>query len=1151
MSKIKLFALIGAVFLTATVQIVFGQEARATLGGRINDILGAGVPSAEVLVVSDDTGVTQRTITNGQGNWLVEFLLPGHYHFSVAAPGFKTVERQGVALQTSDNKTIDVQLQVGDSKQSVEVVSEVPLIDTTSATSGTVIGQEQITELPSVSRVPTTLAILSPGVVQQDQNNNPLHGWSYYGASQFSAGGGLNNIYSNSYLLDGFPNVKSGGYVAFIPQPDLLREFRVQTAAYDASIGRQAGAAFNMQSKSGNKDYHGDLYEFDQNNFLNAKQFNQNLTNEIMPPIHLNIYGFTFGGPVRIPKLYNGRQKSFFFIAWEGLRNSNPNGGISSVPTELERKGDFSKSFTSVVQGGQRVYYRYAIYDPIMVDAKGNRTPFDNAIVPIGRLSPIALTILKYVPLPNTEGDGTSSTSNNYIEPSIRQDKMAAFSARSDHQWNDNQRSFLVLRWNSNHETQGNKFLNQATGTTSVRTPKMAGLDHVWIASPNKIVDLRFSVNRYEEETYNTGVGFDPTKLGFSKDVASKFLFPQFPQIIGVASNFGVDTNTYTMNTYYTGSASLVHMHSNHTFRYGGEYWVLQQSNASYGAQPQLDFSNVVWTRQNNIVSGGTGDGNAMSQFLLGLPSGGLAAYNASMIWSQRFTALYFQDDWRVTGKLTLNLGLRWDYERPVTERRNIMTSNFDPAAVNPISPSAQAAYAQIAANNPNNAALQQLLGIVPAGSFQVLGVQRFAGVGGQSQYATQPDYHEFQPRFGFAYQIRPNTVIRGGIGRFAMATWEAGGQNGFSVSTSLNASTDNFITPAATLANPFSDGLARPTGASLGPLTNLGNGVSWTDQDPGRPYSWQYSLALQHQITSWLFEIGYAHNKTNDLWVAKNQNLPAFSVWQKMNQAQFDANGRPQDTLLYNAPVPNPFQNLAGVSPASNVYKNSTVNAGQLARPVTILGDITESNLPIGKNRWDAMVAKAEHRFSEGFTVINAFNWSKMLGDTTFLGPQNLGILEHRLSDLDRPLHLSIAPVWELPFGRGRAIGKSLSKVADMFVGGWEIAAQYTVQSGAPVFFASNTATTGFFFTGRDFSISRDQRTFRAMVRHITVLSVPAEEYRHFDVSGVDRRAEPARCELQAGDERQHQEWRVSRFCERCPYDPDGMGRRPSQPRE
>lgn len=1081
MSEIRSFVFVAAACLAAAANSGWSQEVRAAIGGRVTDPQGAVVPNAKVEVVSDDTGVIQHAATNEQGNWLVRFLLPGSYHLTVSSAGFKVTDLKGITLQTADNKTVDVELKIGPTAESVEVTAAAPLIDTDTASSGTVVNQRELSEIPSVSRVPTLLAVLSPGVVQQDQNNNPLHGWSYYGASQLTADGGRNNIYSNYYTLDGFPNVKSGGYVAFVPSMDLVSEFRVQINAYDASIGRQAGATINMTSKSGAKDYHGSAYEFNQNNFLNARQFNLNLTNAVNPPIRLNQWGFTLGGPAWIPKLYNGKRKTFFFIEYEGLRNKNPQGGFASLPNQAERNGDFSQAFTSQVTNGQRQIIPYTIYDPQSINpTTGNRTPFPNNTIPTGRISPIALSILKYVPMPNTSSDGTSTDSNDYVSPAFRQDKMAVFSARGDQQWSDAHRSYVVVRWDTNHELQGNSFQSAATGTYSIRTPKNVGVDHVWTISPNKVLDVKFSVSRYEELTTDNGVGFDPTTLGFSPGVASQFLTKEFPAIGGFAGGFGTNTNTYTMNTYYTLTAGLTHVHGNHTLRYGAEYWVLQQSNANYGPQPQIDFSSVVWTRQNNLTGSGVpGNGNMTSQFLLGLPSGGSTPFNASMMWSQRFTALYFQDDWRATRRLTLNFGFRWDYERPVTERHNIMTSAFNATAVNPVSASAQAAYAQIAATNASNTAVQQLLKYVPVSSFQVLGQQSFAGVNGQSTYATQPDYHEVQPRVGFAYQLGSNTVIRGGVGRFAQATWEAGGQNGFSISTSLNASNDNYITSAATLANPYPGGLTLPTGSSLGALTNLGNGVNWVNQSPNRPYSWIYSLTLQHQIKSWLFEVGYTHNKTYDLWISQNLNMPAFSAWQQLNQVQFDANGKPQATLWYNTPVPNPFQNLAGVSSASTISKNSTVTIGQLARPITILGDTSKSDLPNGTNQFDAMLAKVEHRFGHGLTVINSFTWSKLLEDMTFLGPQNLGVLEHRLGGEDRPFHLSIAPVWDVPIGRGRALGHNMSKALDFAAGGWELAGQYTIQSGTPVYFTANTTNGNFFFSGKDFSIARNQRTF------------------------------------------------------------------------
>ncbi|MBO0858208.1 MAG: carboxypeptidase regulatory-like domain-containing protein, partial [Chloracidobacterium sp.] len=276
------------------------QESRATLEGRVTDQQGAIIPRATVEVTSEQTGVKQRTTANDQGAWTLNFLNPGAFTITISAPNFKTFERRGVTLQVADRKQIDTMLELGEVSDHVVVTAETPLIDTNSATSGTVITSQEISEMPSMSRVATLLATLSPGVVAQDLNNNIVRMFSYIGASQFEADGGR-DIRSNNFQLDGLPNVKSGGYISFIPPSDSLQEFRVQTNAYDASIGRQAGSTINMTTKSGAKDYHGSLFWFNQNNFLNAALFQTNLTGAAKPPVHFNEYGGTFGGPVRIP----------------------------------------------------------------------------------------------------------------------------------------------------------------------------------------------------------------------------------------------------------------------------------------------------------------------------------------------------------------------------------------------------------------------------------------------------------------------------------------------------------------------------------------------------------------------------------------------------------------------------------------------------------------------------------------------------------------------------------------------------------------------------------------------------------------------------------------------------------------------------------
>ncbi len=1051
------------------------QESRATLSGRVTDLQNAVIPGAEAVVTSQETGVKQQTKTNDQGIWVVQFLIPGHYSLSIAAPGFKRAERTGITLQTADWKQMDITLEIGAVAETVSVRAEAPLIDTTSATSGTVITKEQIEEMPSMSRVTTLLATLSPGVLAQDQNQNVAHLWSYNAASEFTADGGRNNIRSNEFELDGMPNTRDQGRVAFIPPPDSVQEFRVQMNAYDASIGRQTGSTIQMALKNGTAAYHGSAYWFNQNNILNANLFHTNLVGGSKPPIHFNEYGGTFGGPVRIPKLYNGRDKTFFFVNFDGTRNADPRFSITSVPTDLERKGDFSQSLTTQNVGGVLTRFPIKLYDPLTpTGATGVRTQFPNNIIPSARLSGVAQKILGFIPLPNTPSDPTGNATNNYVPDSARQNKMALLAMRFDQTWNNSHKSFASLRWYHEDELSGDDFHNAATGAYQTRIPMGLGLDHVWVLSPARVLNLRWNISRFVDDNRDHGAGFDPLALGFPTSFVSQMEKPSFPRITGIIGDFGASSaGNFTGTSNYTWSAVMNQSIGKMTWKYGSEFWVLQRAASNIGTQGTFTFDNTNWTRPQATVGGSTGDGARMAAFVLGLPNSGSFPRNANSFRSQHFLGFYVQNDWRVTTKLTLNMGLRWDYETPLVERFDRSTTVFDGSVVNPISDSAQAAYAKVLASNSSNPVVQQLAAMVPAGSFKVYGAQMFAGVNGQPRGQFNTDLAEFQPRVGFAYRLRPRTVIRGGIGRFAAASYENGGQNGFSRSTSYIATQDNYFTAFDTLDNPFRGGILNPTGSALGPLTNLGQGVSWQNQDPGRMHSWEYSLHVQQEFKGWLLEVGYTHNKTYGIYQDRNGNLPSFDLWKQLRAPRFDATGRPTDRLLWDELIPNPFFQLPNVT--GSLVSNQNISFNQFLRPVTILGDMTRNLNPEGKNQYDAMLVKLEHRFKDGFSLITAFTWSKLFEDTSFVGPEIAGHVEHKLGGEDRPLHFSIAPIWEIPIGRGRKLGGSMPKVLDAFVGGWEITGQYNIQSGVPVVF---NATDSFFFDGKDFALSKDQQS-------------------------------------------------------------------------
>jgi len=1074
-----------AILLCFCLSPLWSQESRATLEGRVTDPQGALIPGASITVIAEATGVKQTTTSNEQGSWTVRFLNPGTYRLTVSAFGFKTANRTGVVLQTSDIKQVDTALEVGQLTETVTVNAEVALIDTSSATAGTVVEQEAITEIPVMSRIPFQLATLSPGVQALDQNNNVAMMWSKNAASEIRVNGGRDNR-SNEFLLDGMPN-QNGDKVAYIPPADAVAEFRIMTNAYDAQYGRQAGATLNVTVKSGTNSYHGNLYEFNRNDAYGANTFQANRSGQPKSPTRYNLYGGTFGGPVRVPWLYNGTTKTFFFVTWEGIRNQDPRAGIRSVPTAEERQGDFTNSWTTQTIGGNRVVIPITIFDPLTVDGNrttpagttnptfGYRTPFPGNKIPANRLSPIAQNVLKFIPLPNTVPQPTSNTASNFTPNSTRQNKMASYLQRIDHNWNEKHKSFASLRWNHMDEFTNDYYHNVTTGLHQTRINRGLGIDHVWMVSPTKILNLRFNITRYEEPVYDNAAGFNPVDLGFPAGYVAKMEQLSFPRFTGVFGDIGGSAGNYTHTNYYNWNANLTHVRGNMTLHYGGEYRVLQEASANFGNQSgQFDF-NSNWTRR-RFDQGETGYGSTMASFLLGLPGGGSFPRNANSFDSQRYFGAFFQNDWRVTPKLTLNIGLRWDFQRPFVERFNRRVSGFDPAVLNPISDAAQASYAaimqRVLADPVRYPFGPQLAQLVPVSAFKVYGAQLYAGVDGQPRGAVDPAWDQWQPRVGFAYRLRKNTVLRGGFGKFYQSTGSKQGQNGFSRSTPFVNSIDAGLTPYDTLAQPFRNGILEPTGSTLGAMTNLGSGVNWMSRDGHLPYAWEYSLHLQHEWKGWLLQAGYSHNETFDILWDLQQNDIGFENWNRYRTPRFDAAGKPlARPYLLDEQIPNPFYQLPGVTGSRG---NSTlISIYDLMRPIKVIGGQNRSGNQWGKNRYDALQTKIERRYRNGFSVVASYTLSKLFEDTSFWGAEISGpVTEHKLGGEDRPHKFSFAPIYNLPFGKGKWIGNNMPGWLNQIVGGWQLSGQYIIQSGSPVVFDTNS-----FFDGQEFMLNRSER--------------------------------------------------------------------------
>jgi Carboxypeptidase regulatory-like domain len=1102
-------AIIVCLFLCAGGS-AFGQDVRASLGGKVTDRKGAILRNATVAVTAVETGVVETTATNGSGDWIATALLPGHYRFEVKAPGFKTEERTSIELQVGDKKYVDTQMQVGTVSESVTVEATTPLIDLSSAVSGSVVTQTEIEQVPTQSNAVTMDVAILPGTTVSGGVGGGVFLWSNSGLSGTTVNGvgsiGGAGTGAINYSIDGGTANFNSGSLAFEPPMDAVSELRVIPNGYDASLGRGSSANEIISLKSGAEKFHGDLYENYQGSFLNANSYQNDAANPVTPiaPIHVNEYGGSVGGPVWIPKFYDGRKKeTYFFFTYAGIRNIQPSDtGFLSVPTALERAGNFSQSYTTV----SGVKYPIQLFNPYSTNASGQRSPYSFAgcalgtMAPVlntceslpGPIDPISAAYLKLIPLPQTAGDGASSDSNNYARAGEQNDKFRGYTLRADQTWNNQNHSFMSMYYNSFSELSNTDFGTgqylPLEGQGQFRQNRGITFDHVITLKKSLVLDLSYHILNYVSRLYDVSGGIDPTTLGFPSSFASQMQDPSLPEITGVTSNTAINLGTNSAGQTTPADLNqdinvrMTETYKNHNFRYGAEYLIQQESNRNLGTSGGVFAFGANYTSQYGVGAGsnGNGVGSSIADFELGLPgSSSNIPTTTSAFLSARYTALYFQDDWRVTPKLTLSLGMRWDYERPTTERFNRYFSRYNSAVPLPTVTAASApGYAAIYSGNGTTnlgAGLLQQWGPAP-GAFQVMGGPEYAGINGTPRGETNPRYRYFQPRIGFAYQILNNTVLRGGVGRFVEASFNpSSNQTGFSSTTPYCPSAcSNYDTVGATWDNPFPQGLVAPTGNSFGVLTNVGSPTGGTptyvDPNIGRIYVDSATLAVQRQISGYLFEVGGVFNETHGLGMQtgnnRDINIPSAGAWIAANTPIFAASGLPSATLPGNTNETNPFKGVQHIN-ASEIAA-STVTAYQLLRPNPTAGDIY-LNTGNGKDFYYALNTKVERRFSNGFSILQSFDYSKRISEDNLYTNQAVAVkIEKRLDVNDNRFHYTLTPIYELPFGKGKRFLNSSGWAVDELVGGWEFSGIYNFLSGVPIVFPTNTA----FYQGGDPSL-------------------------------------------------------------------------------
>jgi hypothetical protein len=1015
---------------------VWGQEVRASLTGLVTDPSGAPVPGVDIAVENVAQNVTAATQSNETGNYVFPYLAPGVYRLTVERAGFKKYIRENVILQAQDKVRVDVRLEVGEIIQTVTVTEGVSLLQTETASRSQIISNELIANVPTQGRNPFQVAWAAPGVIKTGDWRY-LRSFDIAGTSNFSVNGGRNR--ENEVLLDGISNVRGNRTVIHVPTMESVQEFKVVTNSYDAQYGRTGGGVVTIVTKSGGNAFHGNAFEYFQAEELNANQSELNRGGVPKPGMNINTFGVQASGPVFVPRLFDGRNRLFWMVSYEGMRQRSADPLVRNFPLLEWRQGDFGSLLNAQ---GQPVL----IYDPLTTTAAGLRTAFSGNRVPASRINRIATEVLKYYPAPNSPGEGPARV-NNYIVGSRWRGNLDQWIGRAD--WVINSKNTFFFRYGQNPFSEyrslvwdGSNVAEPTGNAPLIRNGRNWTFDWTSTLTPTINFNLRAGLARWEEQTGNTfGAGFNPADLGFDAALVRQFTRLQFPRFdLGTYQAIGSDRLlNLAANDAYTVQPNLNMVVGKHILKMGAEGRRYNDNFANPGLAAGFYQFGRNWTQQRALQADAV-SGNELATFLLGYPSGGRVDVNIDPAYSNRYFALYINDDWKVTPSLTLNLGLRWDYEAPVRERYNRQLRGFDFSATSPLAGQAKT---------------------------DLKGGVLFAGASGSQRFAFEPDRNNFQPRIGAAYRWGQRWVIRGGYGLYFLGQNEPGAAQGFSRSTSITTSTDGGLTPAVSLTNPFANQpggrLLAPIGSTLGLASFLGEGLGANFLNRPLPYSHQFSFDIERELPgNLLVEVGYVGNATRKLPLGVGVNvLPASVLGRRTPSGAID-------TAWYNERLPNPLANLI---PANAAKNGPTITRQELLLPYPHFAGISLGSVPIGRQNHHGFQSKVTKRFSHGLTFLASYAAIKTLEQVNMLNAQDFVLatpestrLEKRSAQqIDLPQKFTIVGVWEVPVGRKKSFGANLPAALDLVVGGWQLNWDITYQSGWAVDYPNaNQVRTG-----------------------------------------------------------------------------------------
>ncbi|MBV9036107.1 MAG: TonB-dependent receptor, partial [Acidobacteriaceae bacterium] len=1020
------------------------QITSAQLSGRILDPNGAAIPSATVTLAEPTTGISRVFTTDTQGKYDFPLVPAGTYQLKIEKTGFDTVTLSNITLAVGQASTLDVPLKIGSVSETIDVSATAPLINTANADLGSEVSTRQVRDLPLNVRNPFSLVYLDSNVnnnVQfQTLNGNGRESTVDHDVAFFNFGGG--RFGTTAFLLDG--NWDTAGdwtAVIYTPSVDEVAEFRIQTNTFSPQFGWSSGNAVNVITKSGTSSFHGDAYEFLRNSVLDANSFFNNANKLSKPAFRRNQFGATAGGPLYIPGPYRQRNKTFIFGAYESLREQNPQTIITTVPTALQRTGDFSQTRNP---NGTPV----TLYNPFstkLVNGAYVRDQLGGNVIPGSLIDPVAAKLLQFWPSPNRPGDPITGQ-NNFVFTSGLPSSADQYTLRVDHNLSDNNR--LFGRWSQKRQYK----TQQAAifGTDDVGGPgslapnnKFNGaLNYTSVISPKFLISGNFGYGRWEEAFTPKSYPYQPSLLGLPAILDSGYGNVAFPDI-GVAGVNSLGSGQHELNPRDTisGSIDVTRIVGGHTLTAG--FTAVGQRYASTYS-PELSFSfDSSFTQGPNPTAANANTGLGFASFLLGTGSGSFA-YTASPAYSKKLLGWYFNDEWKWRSNLTVNLGLRYDIQTPPSDRfGRIPYWTLNP---NPIG-------TQVGLNLP--------------------GALEYTG-GNHPNQIFDTRYSNVSPRLALSYSPWSKLTVRSGFGLFYLSTIDQGdyqglSMDGFSITTPWVGSL-NGVTPVSTLQSAFSTGLLTPPGRSQDGLTNVGLGANAIQRDRPTPYVEQWMAGIQYEaLPNTVLQANYIGNHGVKL------------TFGGLNLNQLP----PQYLALGNAllaPVANPFYGHI----TSGSLAGPTIPYGQLLRPYPQFTGVNAVQPPAAMSNYHALNLSATRRLSAGLQFLVSFTWSKYLSTsegtegwaTSSSGVQNNydTALEKSYDAADIPRSLVVSFLYEVPVGRGKVYSPH-NKIVENVIGGWQVSAINTFKDGFPLSIRNANNNTNSFGGGQRPNYNGDPR--------------------------------------------------------------------------